>query len=235
MQPLLWFVLAGAPLVVSSNDEPPKPGSHGTRAVAGWTVHVDDRLLEGSEAGLGKQAMQLLESQLHYVAVVLPADKVQRLRKVPIWLDLTHGKLVKPQYHPNPAWLEQHGFAKELAACVHIPDARYFAGARFQRSQPCAVLHELAHAYHDQVLGFDHGEIKGAWERFVNSGRYRSVLHISGERRPHYGLTNEREFFAEMSEAFFGHNDFFPFNSSELKQEEPEVFQLLERLWGPLP
>ena len=28
----------------------------------------------------------------------------------------------------------------------------------------------------------------------------------------HYALTNHKEFFAEMSEAYFGMNDFFPFN-----------------------
>jgi hypothetical protein len=45
-------------------------------------------------------------------------------------------------------------------------------------------------------------------------------------------LTNEKEFFAEMTEAYFGHNDFFPFNRAELKQEEPELYELLTKIWG---
>ena len=40
-------------------------------------------------------------------------------------------------------------------------------------------------------------------------------------------LTDHKEFFAEMSEAYFGMNDFFPFNRAELKREEPELFLLL--------
>jgi hypothetical protein len=74
-----------------------------------------------------------------------------------------------------------------------------------------------------------------AWERLVAGGRYRSVLHISGNKRPHYGLVNAKEFFAEMTESYFGRNDFFPFNSAELRREEPELFRLLAKIWGPLP
>jgi hypothetical protein len=38
-----------------------------------------------------------------------------------------------------------------------------------------------------------------------------------------------------MSEAYFGMNDFFPFNRAELKREEPQLFLLLLKIWGPLP
>jgi hypothetical protein len=47
-------------------------------------------------------------------------------------------------------------------------------------------------------------------------------------------LTNEKEFFAEMSECYFGTNDFFPFVSAELKEAEPESYALLKDTWGPL-
>jgi dipeptidyl-peptidase-4 len=40
------------------------------------------------------------------------------------------------------------------------------------------------------------------------------------------------EFFAELSEAFFSRNDFFPFDRAELSQADPESERLLARLWG---
>jgi hypothetical protein len=227
--------VAGLPAADAKPPMRARPVSHTKQDVEGWTVHVDDRLLSGAAKALGRRALGLLSGQLQTIVLVVPEDKVKRLRRVPIWLDLTHAELQSPQYHPSADWLAKHGHSRVLAKAVHIPDAAYFAGARFQREQPSAVLHELAHAYHDQVLGFDHAEVRGAWERFVKGGRYRSVLHISGRMRPHYGLTNEKEFFAEMTETYFGRNDFFPFNSAELKREEPELFGLLARLWGPLP
>jgi hypothetical protein len=48
-------------------------------------------------------------------------------------------------------------------------------------------------------------------------------------------LTNPQEFFAEMTESYFGTNDFYPFVAGELRQVEPEVFALLKEIWGPLP
>jgi hypothetical protein len=219
----------GAPPDVS------KPTSHSTRNIEGWTVHIDDRLLRGPDAELGQRALRLLADNLYEITLEMQASRSQRLRQVPIWLDRTHGKLTSMQYHPSPAWLSEHGYSTNLAKCVHIPDAALFASPRDHFRQPWAVLHELAHAYHDQVLGFDQPEITAAWRRFRDSHRYESVLQIDGQAEKHYALTDQKEFFAEMSEAYFGMNDFFPFNRAELKREEPDLFALLLKIWGPLP
>ena len=216
-------------------NEVAKPASHTTRNIEGWKVHVDDRLLRGPDAELGRRALRLLADRLYEITLEMQEDRLRHLQQVPIWLDRTHGKLTSMQYHPNPIWLSEHGYSTNLAKCVHIPDAALFASPRDHFRQPWAVLHELAHAYHDQVLGFDHPEIMAAWKRFGESRRYESVLQIDGRREKHYGLTDHKEFFAEMSEAYFGMNDFFPFNRAELKREEPQVFSLLLEIWGPLP
>jgi hypothetical protein len=47
----------------------------------------------------------------------------------------------------------------------------------------------------------------------------------------HYALTNHKEFFAEMTESYFGVNDFFPFNRAELRESEPEIYALLRDVW----
>ena len=74
-----------------------------------------------------------------------------------------------------------------------------------------------------------------AAQKFRDSGKYKSVLTSYGAMREHYGLNNVKEFFAEMTESYFGSNDFYPFVSGELKQAEPEVFALFVDIWGPLP
>lgn len=213
----------------------PQPTSHTIRNIEGWTVHVDGRLLSGPDKAAGDAALRLLSNRLYDIGLILPPDKVERLRRVPIWIDRTCGELTSEQYHPDAGWLREHGYDPAMAKCVQVPDAASFASAHFQHEQPWAVLHELAHAYHDQVLSFDNPQIEAAWRRFVDSGRYKSVLHLSGHCRPHYGLTDAKEFFAEMTEAYFGSNDFFPFNSEELRHEEPELYALMAKIWGPVP
>jgi hypothetical protein len=61
------------------------------------------------------------------------------------------------------------------------------------------------------------------------------VLTSPGGHREHYGLTNEKEFFAEMTESYLAVNDFYPFVAGELKEAEPEIFNLMRDIWGPLP
>ena len=213
----------------------PKPTAHTTRTIEGWTVRIDNRLLSDPDRALGERAIKLLSMRLADIVWTLPADKVKWLRTVPIVLDKTHGALLTAQYHPSAGWLRDNGYDTSLARCVHIPDAAYFTSGKMSYEQPWAILHELAHAYHDQVLGFDDPRIAAAWKAFVASGKYKSVPHMNGRMREHYGLTNEKEFFAEMTETYFGMNDFYPFNSAELKREDPDLFKLLHEIWGKLP
>jgi hypothetical protein len=216
----------------ATRNVPPKPTSHTIRQIEGWSVYVDDRLLNEPDKELGDRSIALLSEHLKKTSTTVPKDKVTRLQEVHIWLDRSHGALRSAQYHPSKSWLRSNGYDVALEKCVHIPDAAGFVSPRLQHDQPWMVLHELAHAYHDQVLGFEEPRIKAAWKKFVESGKYQSVRHVSGRMVRHYGLTDQKEFFAEMSEAYFGKNDFFPFDAEELKAAEPELLKLLEEIWG---
>ena len=233
---LLIYLFATPAVAAKAPDKvPPLPASHTTRQIEGWTVRVDDRLLDGDHAALGGRAIKLLTARLVAISIVVPEASLARLREVVIQLDLTHGSLRPMQYHPSAGWLKANGYSERLAKCVHIPDARGFLSPFENHRQPWAVLHELAHAYHDRVLGFDDARVAAAWKKFRDGGRYQSVLTSPGPMREHYALANEKEFFAEMTEAYFGTNDFYPFVAGELKQSEPKIFALLRDIWGPLP
>ena len=198
-------------------------------------MRVDDRLLGGDGAAVGERALKLLTARLVAIAIVVPEPALAKLRGIRIELDLDYGDLRIMQYHPDAGWLKAHGYSEALAKCVHIPVAEEFLSPFENHRMPWVVLHELSHGYHDQVLGFDEPRIVAAWKKFCESGKYQSVLTSPGPMREHYGLTNAKEFFAEMTECYFGSNDFYPFVAGELKQAEPEIFALLAEIWGPLP
>jgi hypothetical protein len=230
---LLAFLLcASAPARAA---EPPKPTSHTVKKIEGWTVRVDDRLLKGPDAELGARALRFLENKLSDIKVAVPEDKVKKLQAVTIVLDLTHGNLVPMQYHPDAGWLKANGYSTDLARCVHLPRAADLVTRRNIVEQPWVILHELAHAYHDQVLGFDEPRIKEAYEKYKKSGHGEKTLLHDGRRVKHYALTDHKEFFAEMTESYFGTNDFFPFNRAELKESEPEIYQLMVDVWEAPP
>ena len=213
--------------------EPAKPTSHTERKLEGWTIRVDDRLLHGPDEALGTRALRFLEGKLSDIKAVVPGDKLKKLQAVVIVLDLTHGKLGPMQYHPSAGWLKANGYATDLEKCVHIPRAADLPTIRNIREQPWVILHELAHAYHDQVLSFEEPRIIEAYEKYKKSGHGDKTLLYDGQRVRHYALTNQMEFFAEMTEAYFGVNDFFPFNRAELKEAEPAIYTLLSDVWAP--
>jgi dipeptidyl-peptidase-4 len=84
------------------------------------------------------------------------------------------------------------------------------------------------------VLGFEHEGVKQAYDRAMAAGKYQEVLLYTGQTVKHYGTTNEKEFFAEATEAYFYRNDFYPFVAAELEIYDPLTFSVLEQIWGKL-
>lgn len=215
--------------------KPDQPTSRSRRTIEGFSILVDDCLLPGgADEALGREAIAFLAAKLTEIRIVLPKEKVDVLRKVTIVLDKECGTLGSMQYHPSADWLADNGYPRSLEKCVHLPRARDVATSRNINEQPWVILHELAHAYHDQVLGFDEPRVLAAWEDFRKSGKGDDALLFNGARVKHYGLTDQKEFFAEMTEAYFGSNDFHPFNRAQLKTEFPKLYELLAEIWGPL-
>ena len=233
---VLFILLPAALRADDKSSTPPAlPTAHTTRNIEGWNVRVDDRLLKGDGAALGDRAMKLLTARLVAITIVVPEKSLEKLRAITIEVDLNYGDLRAMQYHPSAGWLKGKGYSEQLAKCVHIPAVESFLSPFENHRMPWVVLHELAHGFHDQTIGFEDARVTSVWKKFCESGKYKSVLTSPGPMREHYGLTNQKEFFAEMTEAYFGSNDFYPFVTGELKQAEPETFALMEEIWGPLP
>jgi hypothetical protein len=134
------------------------------------------------------------------------------------------------EYHPSREWLRANGYNPDKAKSVEIGNASRFL--RWSLDQPAMVLHELAHAYHHRVLGYDHEGIRAAFRAAVEGGRYERVLRFNGSEERAYALENEQEYFAEGTEAFFGTNDFYPFVRAELLRHDPKLFEVLEEVFG---
>lgn len=200
------------------------------KRIEGWDVLVNRRLLRKEHQELRDQTVKLLGDHLYRITRVVPADALAQLRKIPIWVDLAEPHHPCMCYHVSVDWLREHHMNPDKAGAVEIANARNFLV--WTHEQPWMVLHELAHGYHDQVLGYDHAGIRACYRRAVASKSYESVLHHDGQKVRAYALTNDKEYFAESTEAYFGTNDFYPFVRAELRQHDPRMYELLEKLWG---
>lgn len=197
----------------------------------GWTIHVDPSLLEGEHKPLGDEALQMLAAHLQRAAILVPEPALAKIRTVVIRLDRDNPTLNGMQYHPSEDWLRNNGHDPRLARQVHICEAAQLVSREQLLKHPAAVLHELAHAYHDQFLDFGHPAIIDAYEKSKEAGIYEKVLLYTGDEVEHYGLSNHKEYFAEATEAYFYRNDFYPFVRAELERHDPQMARLLKELW----
>ena len=207
--------------------------SHDERLIAGWKVHVSNKV---DPTELSK-ALPLLQAQLDEIVRVVPAKAVVELQKVPLWINPEYPKVhPRAEFHPDAGWLKENGRDPVMAKAVEFTNVRIFEAET--RRMPNFALHELAHAYHNRTvrMSFGNREIKAAYEKAKASGKYDRVERKDSEGRSHmdraYAMTTPQEYFAECTEAYFSRNDFFPFTRDELKQHDPEMFALLEKLWG---
>lgn len=205
------------------------------RRIEGWTVRVRTELLEPEPRAQTEAALELLRPQLAEIVRVVPRAAVARLRKATLWFSPEYaGVPPRAEYHPGADWLRDNGRDPQMVKGVEFTNVRIFA--QETRRMPNFALHELAHAYHDRVLGFDNPQIAAAYARAKASGTYEKVERWLGPERPTtveraYAMVNPQEYFAESTEAYFSRNDFFPFTRPELERVDPEMARLLERVW----
>lgn len=104
------------------------------------------------------------------------------------------------------------------------------------QNQPFIMLHELAHAYHDQVLDFDNQLVFDAYNNAIDNGLYKYVLYNGGygnifTQEFAYAHGSHIEFFAEVTEAYFGRNDYYPFDYNDLQVYDSLTFSMIETVW----
>ncbi|MGI9468368.1 MAG: anthrax toxin lethal factor-related metalloendopeptidase [Rubripirellula sp.] len=221
------------PFVAGSTTIAAEPTKRLLKNIEGWQVSVDPEILNAENVEVGNEALKALANHLQRVKYIVPEDRVQRLQTLRIWIDWNH-KLGSMQYHPSRSWLEKNGHDPNLTKHVHVPRAKQLLSRTQWAKHPYVILHELAHAYHDQIIGFDEPQVLAAFEAARTAGLYEEVLLFTGRKVRHYALTNHKEYFAESTETYFGVNDFYPFVRAELKEYDPRTYQLMEDIWGKI-
>ena len=194
--------------------------------IAGWDVLVSARY--NGHDDVREQVLAEVRCQLHRVNLVVPAEPLKMMHGVKIFVEYNYPHRV--QYHPNRQWLIEKGYIPEKTGTVEIANAENLLSWR--KTPINSLLHELFHAYHDQVLGFDEPRIKAAYDAAKASGKYDQVLLMNGRTVKHYAMTDHKEFFAELSESYLWVNDFYPFNRGELQHFDPDTYKLLQDIWG---
>jgi hypothetical protein len=199
------------------------------REIQGFTILVNPEVDKHSDEA--KAAFAELESQLKKIEEVVPEKPLAAMKKIKFWVEWETKKNGAAEFHVSAGWLKGNGYNPEKIQSVEINNLKNFV-AWSQKTQPWMILHELAHSYHFTVLGDKYAPLQDAYKQAMERKLYDSVEFVHGGKRKAYAATNPAEYFAELSEAYFGKNDFFPFTREELEKHDPVGFEMMKKAWG---
>ena len=184
------------------------------------------------------QALDQLKTKIDRIASLLPSNIYSEIQNFKIVLD------DRSSLYPNDAawanassssgWLINNDFSDFFTATTYI--INYKNWVDWEITQPDMLLHEIAHIYHHQILGIDNQNILDTYENALLIDEYYSVPRIgwdgelTSEEWEHFCLTNHGEYFAELVEAYFGLNDWYPNTRDELIIVDPQGHELISTL-----
>jgi hypothetical protein len=180
-----------------------------------------------------------LREDLATIARVAPHEAVASLAGTRIAVDVEAydvdgERLHRVATHRSARWLVAHGLDAEREGVIEIYEPTAYLDYR-ENAQPMVLLHELTHVLEHRADPARLGALDAAYEDAVLSGRYEQVRHVEaapGQLQRAYALNNAAEYGAELAEAFFGRNDFYPFERAELIRFDPAGCAAAALLWS---
>lgn len=191
---------------------------------------------------LGVKAIKYMKEDIDHIISIIPEEALKVMRKKPIWMERNNKHNSSAAwYHTWEGYPASIGDLKEKGKCVEITNYDYYITWSDQ-NQPLMVLHELCHLYHDQGLGGENNQvIKHAYDNAKNNGLYKEIWYRFNTKdlqpqwiktKDAYCMVTVWEYFSELSEAYWGENDYYPFNYEQLKEHDPVGFAMMETIWG---
>ncbi len=199
-----------------------------------WSFEVEKQLLDEAPA-IANKALKRLQENLDEAFRTLPKSAQ------PILLELKWFVLYGPKSRGG-------GYDNGLEYCANnAPKYRDYLDERWSRCivVHCAenyteisnlwalksLLHELGHAHHKENWAEGQEDITTAWKNAIDKRLY--VKDDKGKVIPKaYALTNQLEYFAELTAIYFGKCNYAPFNRADLKKYDPVGFAMIQKMWG---
>ena len=194
--------------------------------VEGWAVRVSDDY--SNHPAKKKLILNEINQQLKAINNTVPQSALSKLKRTVLWVEYQSRPEKGASYHPSRDWLIKHKYNPDKAGGIELQFNFYL----WRKEQPWIALHELSHAYHHKHLGYDNSIVFQAFEKARLSFRYNSVEHVKGSTKKAYAMNNKKEYFAELSEAYFGYNDQEPFDRNGLRNFDPIGFEMVQTVWG---
>ena len=191
--------------------------------------------------------LNILTQDLSQMNRIINDDILNIMHSVAIWINISQDighpdgriKGYGLSFHHDPKWMIKNGIMIEKCRNIEIYSASDYMEWRI--CQPLVLFHEFVHSFHC-FIGRERRDIKKAYNLAMKNHLYDEVEHIVRKDKitkqeiimhvRGYAAMNHYEYFAQMSEAYFGKCNYYPFNKKQLKQYDTNAYQLCEKIWS---
>ncbi len=196
-----------------------------------------ERQLQDEDPQLAEKAIERLKAMRSQTLAALPTKASKQLGKLSFFLmfgpkargggrnnGLEYFQKNAPEFRPE--------LDRRWGDAIVIYSAQNYVRISDLWAQK-ALLHEFAHAYQLEQWPEHQPDIQSAWEHARDSGLYRNVRDVETGKtiKEAYALTNQLEYFAELSCMYFAKCNYEPSDRGELKTYDPVGYAMIRKLW----
>jgi hypothetical protein len=208
-----------------------------TREIQGFKMLLSTQAIKEGKKDKGKPFQALL-TEFDGLAEVLPSSTLKPLRRVLIWIEWDNLDWANPRtlakYYGGSIWSlapSEHPLKSNAIELLSLKKLTVEKNLSTERTR-LVLLHELAHAVHHVVVGFDNRDVLFAYKQAMDRRLYDRVQTENGGLERAYAATNAREYFAELTCAYLDRCYYFPFTREDLRDHDPTGYRLMESVWG---
>jgi hypothetical protein len=200
------------------------------------TVWIESQLKAEAPA-IADRALDRLKAKRGEALAILPKHARERLANVPFFLlygpkargggrnnGLEYFQKDAPDHHEklDPRW----GDAIVVYCAQNYLDISDLWAMK-------SLFHEFAHAYQLKQWPEKQPDILRAWENAMNRNLYRNVRDLETKKpiERAYALTNQLEYFAELSCMYFVACNYEPSERNQLKDYDPVGYKMIRKMW----
>jgi len=221
------------PVAVRADKDEPVPGRK-LKKIEGFNFLISDEALNADTSKFERSPLAVLEFECKMLSKALSPKAVDLLRRLTIWVDWDDkpqtssgrsGFALASYFAGSPQQAQKAGRHPLQSKTVTIHNLQTLTKSHQPKNDAGAIsllLHEFAHAIHDQIFGFDHAGIKAAYEQAMERKLYDKEC---------YAATNHKEFFAELTCAYLDRLEYYPHNRADLKKYDPVTYKTMETVW----
>lgn len=201
-----------------------------------WTIEVEKQLIDEAPA-IATKAIRRLEEKLDECYRLLPKPAQPVLKELKLFV--MYGPKARGggydnglEYFANNAPKFREHLDERWSRCIVVHCAENYTEISNLWALK-SLIHEFGHAHHKENWPEDQPEIMAAWKNAVEKGLHLNVKDEKGKTIPKaYALTNQLEYFAELTAMYFAKCNYAPIDRAALKKYDPVGYAMIQKMWG---